>query len=72
MTTKTRITVPEGHVALVLTSQRATELSDLCRLLRRELKHKVKKGGKYPANSTEVGMYEIAGDIMLALLEARS
>lgn len=58
-----RITIPEGHVALILPTMLAAELEAMCRLLRKS---------KWPANDeARAPVVAICGDILLALLDQR-
>lgn len=56
-----RITIPEGHVALVVTKPVADDIKAMCFLIR--------KGRKYSPQEKN-SMHSIAGDLLLALLEA--
>ena len=57
-----RITVPEGHVAPILSADLAAEILSMCKGIR-----KLRRvGGEEP----EYPYREIAGDLILAILEA--
>lgn len=57
-----RLTVPDGHLAILLSHDLAAELRSLCLSLRRGR-------GKLKPDDRE-GAYDIAGDLLLALMEA--
>lgn len=57
-----RLTIPEQHVALLLDNDLAAELRSLCHQLRNADKKL----------TLEIGHREIAGDVLLAMLDAES
>lgn len=57
-----RVTVPEGHVALVLPNMLANELESMCRMLRKHRKYSTQDKNAFQS---------IAGDILLAMLDQR-
>lgn len=58
---KRRITIPEHHIALLLPCEVALDVKAMCFLLR-------KHGRVRPEDKN--GMHAIAGDLLLALVEA--
>lgn len=61
---KRRITIPEDHVAVVLPAQTADELMSLLRLIRQP-------HGRLLFGLDPKPLRAVAGDVMLALLEAK-
>lgn len=58
---KRRITIPEGSVAVILPRQIAEDVKGLCFRVR---------GSRRLAADEKIAMHEIAGDLLLALVEA--
>lgn len=56
-----RITVPEGHIALVMTKEAGEGLKATCFLLRRN---------KKPSTEERKFLHGVAGEILLAVIEA--
>lgn len=71
-----RISIPDDHVALVISNQLADELMSLLRG-RRQARgitfalERAREGCALDADMQPIAEYKIAGDIMLALLEAK-
>lgn len=67
-----RLTVPDDHVALVLSNQLANELNSVLMLERRRLAPRIARCKAVEADhSTISGIYDICGDVLLAILEAK-
>lgn len=68
-----RITVPDDHVAVILPNQLADELMSLLKLYRSELGRVIERArrAQREPDSLAIGQYGIAGDVMLAILEAK-
>lgn len=70
-----RITIPDNHVALILPVQLADELMSLCTFVRRYAagpRSRIKDGAPASeADGDKIRLSYIAGDVLLALLEAK-
>lgn len=68
-----RITVPDEHVAVILPNQLGDELMSLLKLYRSELGRVIERArrAQREPDSLAIGQYGIAGEVMLALLEAK-
>lgn len=64
-----RITIPEDHVAVILPNQLADELTALCNIIRRS--GKTLRLDFSDNGDGKTGMKAIAGDVLLACLDAR-
>lgn len=60
---KRRITIPEGSVAVALPAQLYAEVIGICKLIRR---------GKKLSPEEKKAMHDIAGDLLLALIESEN
>lgn len=68
-----RITVPDEHVAVILPNQLGDELMSLLKLYRSELGRVIERArrAQREPDSLAIGQYGTAGEVMLALLEAK-
>lgn len=68
-----RVTIPDDHVALILPNQLSDELMSLLRAYRAEVGRVIVRAKRTNCelDSIAIAQHSIAGDVMLAILEAR-